>query len=72
MARLPVLSWSAYDVWNSALCEVFFSGRWAGRPVYLDLEGPVLERLGAAQTLSTKSMRMNSSRDIAPNPMMTM
>ena len=39
--------WSAYDVWNEALAEEFFGGSRAGRPVYLDLEPEVLDRLAA-------------------------
>ncbi len=40
--------WSAYDIWNESLIEEFFSGSRAGRPVYLDLEADVVERLTAA------------------------
>ena len=37
--------WSAYNLWNQALTDEFFGGSRAGRPVYLDLEGDVVERL---------------------------
>jgi len=37
--------WQAYDRWNAAIAEEFFSGRYGGRPVYLDLEDDVLARL---------------------------
>lgn len=37
--------WSRYDSWNAAIAEEFFGGRWGGRPVYLDLEDDVLERV---------------------------
>ena len=37
--------WSAYELWNRALVNEFFSGSRAGRPVYLDMEPDVLERL---------------------------
>jgi hypothetical protein len=34
--------WDGYDAWNEAIAEVFFDGRHAHRPVYLDLEPEVL------------------------------
>lgn len=37
-----------YDRWNSAIADEFFSGRYGGRPVYLDLEDDALERIKAA------------------------
>ena len=39
--------WCAYDIWNEALTHEFFGGSRAGRPVYLDLETDVLDRLAA-------------------------
>lgn len=39
--------WARYDSWNRAVEELFFDGRFAGRPVYLDLESEVLRQLGA-------------------------
>ena len=40
--------WCAYNIWNEALTQEFFGGSRAGRPVYLDLEADVLDRLAAA------------------------
>jgi hypothetical protein len=48
--------WKGYDAWNAAIAEEFFAGRWAGRPVYLDLEDDVYQRLRvAAQALYPES-----------------
>jgi hypothetical protein len=30
--------WAKYDRWNRVLADEFFTGRFGGRPVYLDLE----------------------------------
>jgi len=40
--------WQGYDAWNAAVADEFFAGRWGGRPVYLDLEEDVYERLRVA------------------------
>lgn len=40
--------WEGYDAWNAAVGEEFFAGRWGGRPVYLDVEDDVYERLRVA------------------------
>ena len=37
--------WSPYNLWNEALVKEFFEGSRARRPVYLDLESEVVERL---------------------------
>ncbi len=44
----PRDSWEGYDAWNAAVAEEFFAGRWGGRPVYLDLEEDVNERVRVA------------------------
>ena len=46
-ASLPAdwAEWSAYRIWNEVIARHFFSGRHAGRPVYLDLEEDLLEDL---------------------------
>lgn len=36
----------SYRAWNDAIATEFFSGRFGGRPVYLDLEEEVLRRIG--------------------------
>src|SRR4051794_13877151 len=40
--------WSAYDRWNRAIADEFFTGRYGGRPVYLDMEDDALARIAAA------------------------
>lgn len=42
----PVIAWDDYESWNKAIHDEFFTGSWAGRPVYLDLDDPTLEKLG--------------------------
>ena len=37
--------WQEYRRWNDAIAEDFFSGRFGGRPVYLDLEEDVCGRI---------------------------
>ena len=37
--------WQNYRLWNHALCEHFFTGRFSDRPVYLDLDSDVLSRI---------------------------
>src|SRR6478672_10592434 len=37
--------WTAYDAWNQAIHDWFFTGRFEQQPVYLDLETEVLEQL---------------------------
>ena len=39
--------WPVYDRWNSAVADEFFDGKWRDRPVYLDLESDVLERIAS-------------------------
>lgn len=46
MSRL--IAWATYDRWSNAIADEFFSGRFAGRPVYLDLEEDVLARVAEA------------------------
>ena len=43
-AALPAdwADWSPYQLWNEDIVQHFFSGSYAGRPVYLDLEGELL------------------------------
>ena len=36
--------WRPYDYWNAALAETVFSGNFAGRAVYLDMEPEVLQQ----------------------------
>ena len=38
--------WATYLAWNDAVAEEYFTGRWAGAPVYMDMEPDVLARLG--------------------------
>lgn len=45
-AREWNIDWERYDLWNGAIYEHFFTGRWQGRPVYLDLDDHALEQLG--------------------------
>ena len=40
------VQWDDYDSWNKAIHDEFFTGSWAGRPVYLDLDDPALEKVG--------------------------
>lgn len=40
-------AWARYDAWTRAVGEEFFDGRFAGRPVYLDLEPAVVASLAA-------------------------
>jgi hypothetical protein len=37
--------WARYDEWSRAVAEEFFDGRFAGRPVYLDLEPDIVASL---------------------------
>lgn len=37
--------WDRIARWNQGIREEFFSGQWAGRPVYLDLEDDVIGRV---------------------------
>ena len=39
-------AWATYLAWNDAVAEEYFTGRWAGAPVYMDMEPDVLSRLG--------------------------
>ena len=39
-------AWATYLAWNDAVAEEYFTGRWAGAPVYMDMEPDVLARLG--------------------------
>ena len=39
-------AWATYMAWNDAVAEEYFTGRWAGAPVYMDMEPDVLSRLG--------------------------
>jgi hypothetical protein len=46
---MPSLSeWVTYTRWNAALAAEFFSGRYGGRPVYIDLESDALNRIARA------------------------
>ena len=45
-------SWAAYESWNLAVEAVFFDGRNAGRPVYLDVEDEILKEAHALTGLS--------------------
>jgi hypothetical protein len=38
-------SWDRYKRWNAAVEAEFFDGRWAGRPVYLDMDDEVVARI---------------------------
>src|SRR6476619_4649041 len=44
--------WAAYESWNLAIEAVFFDGRHAGRPVYLDLEDDVFREAQALTGLA--------------------
>src|SRR5690348_1345539 len=37
--------WARYDAWNASVEAEFFDGSWAGRPVYIDMEDDVVERV---------------------------
>ena len=39
------INWSEYRRWNDAIADEFFSGRFGGRPVYLDLEDDVCQAI---------------------------
>lgn len=38
-------AWMQYERWNDAIAKTIFDGRHAGRPVYLDMEAPVLAEI---------------------------
>jgi hypothetical protein len=38
--------WATYLAWNDAIAEEYFSGSWAGTPVYLDMDPDIVSRLG--------------------------
>ena len=40
------VDWAEYRLWNDAIAEEFFSGRFGDRPVYLDLEDSVCRAVG--------------------------
>ena len=40
--------WMTYTRWNAAIATEFFSGRYGGRPVYIDLEADALGRIAQA------------------------
>jgi hypothetical protein len=49
---MPSLAdWTTYTRWNAAIVAEFFSGRYGGRPVYIDLEDDSLARIGEAVEL---------------------
>ncbi|MBO9533547.1 MAG: hypothetical protein J7513_11305 [Solirubrobacteraceae bacterium] len=48
MLAAPDTTWITYDQWNAAISDEFFSGRYGGRPVYLDLEDAALLRIADA------------------------
>lgn len=45
--------WAEYDAWNEAIAEVVFPELEAPKPVYLDLEGEILEVLGQRMGIAT-------------------
>ena len=50
MARFATTDlFAEYDTWNAVLTADFYGGRWAGRPVYLDVEPGTLERLAPSE-----------------------
>ena len=46
--KLPQEVWRRYEAVNAAIADEFYSGRYADRAVYLDLEDDVLGRIGDA------------------------
>src|SRR6476661_6645753 len=44
---LPSERWVPFRRWNQALCEHFLSGRYQGRPIYLDLDDRAFESIRA-------------------------
>ena len=44
-AKLSLEAWGTYDQLNASIADEFFSGSFAGRSVYLDLEEETLERI---------------------------
>ena len=50
--EMPSLAeWTTYTRWNAAIVAEFFSGRYGGRPVYIDLEDDSLARISEALEL---------------------
>src|SRR4051794_31297749 len=47
------MNWTRYAEWNEALAGEFFTGRYGGHPVYIDLEDDVLLRLAGKLGLVT-------------------
>ncbi|HKG38385.1 MAG TPA: hypothetical protein VKB25_05295 [Conexibacter sp.] len=48
MSPAAVRERSDYDCWNEAIVEEFFTGRYGGRPVYLDLEEEAMARIASS------------------------
>lgn len=42
--------WADYLVWNNAIAEEYFTGKWAGVPVYLNLDRSILEQIGQSMS----------------------
>jgi hypothetical protein len=58
--------WETVDRWSEATCEYFFSGRWAGRPVYLDLEEEVTKHIAARAGVGDSDPRKALADAIKP------
>lgn len=63
--ELERLNWESYLVWNEAIAEEYFTGKWSGSPVYLDLEPSILDRIGQSLDLGDESPQDNFVNTVA-------
>ena len=63
--ELERLNWDSYLVWNEAIAEEYFTGKWSGLRVYLDLEPSILDRIGQSLDLGDKSPQDNFCNTVA-------
>lgn len=59
--KLEKIRWEKYLAWNEAIAEEYFTGKWSGLPVYLDLEPSILDRIGQSLDLGDESSQDNYS-----------
>ena len=63
--ELERLNWESYLVWNEAIVEEYFTGKWSGLPVYLDLEPSILDRIGQSIDLGDETPQDNFVNTVA-------
>lgn len=63
--ELERLNWERYLVWNEAIVEEYFTGKWSGLPVYLDLEPSILDRIGQSIDLGDETPQDNFVNTVA-------